>query len=285
LTRANLCRLAPLLLQGYGQGLAYILACAQVEAAAAAYEALALHEAVEAAVAIAARGNLLMEEVAPWTAFKKARPDARPLDALHAGRQGKWQRRLWSASRQGRLGTLCANEVDAPHRPGDRHRGGAPADKLFIKVRVRVVAGARACMCGLQGSEAEVGGRGAGGGGRAGDNISVRVRAGLQAYMICLQGSEAERAAAGLEMVAVLEAVRIVAILLAPVTPRLAARIHAALGLPEAGFGALRWRDAAWGGLAAGQAFGKPAPLFARLEGDFVCAEAAPAKALAGAAA
>ena len=49
---------------------------AQVEAAAAAYEDLALHEAVEAALAIAARGNLLMEEVAPWTAFKEVRPRA-----------------------------------------------------------------------------------------------------------------------------------------------------------------------------------------------------------------
>lgn len=48
----------------------------QVEAAAAAFEDLALHEAVEAALAIAARGNLLMEEVAPWTAFKRVRPRA-----------------------------------------------------------------------------------------------------------------------------------------------------------------------------------------------------------------
>jgi methionyl-tRNA synthetase len=43
----------------------------QVEAAACAYEELRLHEALEAALAIANRGNLYMEEVAPWTAFKK----------------------------------------------------------------------------------------------------------------------------------------------------------------------------------------------------------------------
>lgn len=45
----------------------------QVEAAAAAYEALALHEAVEAALAIAARGNLYMANAEPWTAFKKVK--------------------------------------------------------------------------------------------------------------------------------------------------------------------------------------------------------------------
>lgn len=99
-----------------------------------------------------------------------------------------------------------------------------------------------------------------------------------------VQGSEAEKAAAGLEMVAVLEAVRIVAVLLSPVVPRMARRIYAALGYPESAAEAMRWHDAAWGGLAAGQAFAKPAPLFVRLEGELVT-EAAPAKALAGAAA
>lgn len=42
-----------------------------MEAAAAAYEALALHEAVEAALAIAARGNLYMANAEPWSAYKK----------------------------------------------------------------------------------------------------------------------------------------------------------------------------------------------------------------------
>ncbi len=44
---------------------------AQVTAAAQAYEELRLHDALEAVVAIANRGNLYMEQVAPWTAFKK----------------------------------------------------------------------------------------------------------------------------------------------------------------------------------------------------------------------
>ena len=43
-------------------------------AAAGAYEELRLHDALEAVVAIAGRGNLYMEQVAPWTAFKKVRP-------------------------------------------------------------------------------------------------------------------------------------------------------------------------------------------------------------------
>ena len=42
-----------------------------MSAAADAYEELRMHDALEAALAIANRGNLYMEEVAPWTAFKK----------------------------------------------------------------------------------------------------------------------------------------------------------------------------------------------------------------------
>ena len=83
---------------------------------------------------------------------------------------------------------------------------------------------------------------------------------------------------------AVLEAARLVAVLLAPVTPALTARVLAQLGLPasEEAMAALRWEDAAaWGGLQAGQAVAeKPTPVFARLEGDFVT-EPAPQPAAA----
>ncbi|KAK9837446.1 hypothetical protein WJX81_003493 [Elliptochloris bilobata] len=143
-------------------------AAAQVEAAAAAYDGLALHEAVEAALAVAARGNLYMAKTEPWTAYKK--------------------------------------------------------------------------------------------------------------------GSDADKAAAGLNLVAVLEAARIVAVLLSPVTPRFAARMYDALGFEADAFNSLRWVDAAWGALPAGQDFPKPVPLFARIEGDTFVSEAAPAKALATAA-
>jgi hypothetical protein len=49
-----------------------------------------------------------------------------------------------------------------------------------------------------------------------------------------LQGSDEERQAAGEVLTAVLEAARIVAVLLSPVTPALSARIHSQLGLEGA---------------------------------------------------
>ena len=49
----------------------------QVAAAEAAYEAMRFHAAAAAILAIGTRGNLYMEEVAPWTAFKVA-----PMHAL-----------------------------------------------------------------------------------------------------------------------------------------------------------------------------------------------------------
>ena len=85
-----------------------------------------------------------------------------------------------------------------------------------------------------------------------------------------IQGSDEQKEAAALALVAVLEAVRIVAVLLTPVTPALSGRIHAALGYSPEEYGALRWADAAWGGLRAGQATPPPAPVFQRLEGKLV---------------
>ncbi len=64
-----------------------------------------------------------------------------------------------------------------------------------------------------------------------------------------------------------LEAVRIVAVLLAPVTPRLSKRIYEQLGLD---FRSVSWHDTAWGLLKPGEELPKPAPVFQRLEGDFV---------------
>ena len=43
----------------------------QAEKAAAAYSEFRIHDALEAALAISNKGNQYMEEVAPWTAFKK----------------------------------------------------------------------------------------------------------------------------------------------------------------------------------------------------------------------
>lgn len=92
-----------------------------------------------------------------------------------------------------------------------------------------------------------------------------------------MQGVEAEKEAAAAALVAVLEAVRIVAVIMCPVTPALSSRIYAGLGMTAEQYDGLRWEDAQWGGLPDMQVMPKPQPVFARLEGDFVT-EAAPGK-------
>ena len=77
-----------------------------------------------------------------------------------------------------------------------------------------------------------------------------------------------------------MEAVRVVAVMLLPVTPSLSERIYTQLGFSEEAFGALTWEDTQWGGIGQGHQVPKPKPVFARLEGDFVTTEA-PAKAAA----
>jgi methionyl-tRNA synthetase len=42
-----------------------------VPVVAGVYERMAFHEAAHGAVAISSRGNLYLQETAPWTAFKK----------------------------------------------------------------------------------------------------------------------------------------------------------------------------------------------------------------------
>lgn len=98
------------------------------------------------------------------------------------------------------------------------------------------------------------------------------------------KGSEEQKAEAAAVLAAVLEAVRVVAVLLSPVTPALSQRIYAQLGLGEERWRALSWQDTEWGALHKGHAFPEPLPVMQRLEGDFVCdptpeAAAAPAAA------
>jgi methionyl-tRNA synthetase len=83
------------------------------------------------------------------------------------------------------------------------------------------------------------------------------------------KGGDADKAAAGAALVAVLEAVRVTAVLLAPATPAFSARVFTQLGLPAAE-GGPAWAEAAWGGLQAGHAPAPPAPIFARLEGEWL---------------
>lgn len=82
------------------------------------------------------------------------------------------------------------------------------------------------------------------------------------------KGSDAEREAAGRVLVVVLEASRILAVALSPVTPALSARVYAQLGLGgEPLEGRVTWAaDTAWGGLTAGTQTADPAPVFARID-------------------
>ncbi|EFJ50750.1 hypothetical protein VOLCADRAFT_58186 [Volvox carteri f. nagariensis] len=101
------------------------------------------------------------------------------------------------------------------------------------------------------------------------------------------KGSDEEKAEAAAVLVAVLEAVRIVAVGLVALTPGLSRRIYSQLGFSEEQFQALSWADTAWGGLKAAHRTAEPAPVFVRLEapGEAEAAAEAAAKAKATAAA
>jgi methionyl-tRNA synthetase len=76
------------------------------------------------------------------------------------------------------------------------------------------------------------------------------------------------------DLYAVLEAARIVALLMAPLLPDLSERMLVQLGqsVPQSGADAAvagTWLDQlAWGGLVAGAALPEPSPVMARLELD-----------------
>lgn len=79
------------------------------------------------------------------------------------------------------------------------------------------------------------------------------------------QGGAASEAAAK-DLVIVLEAMRIIAVALSPVTPRLCLRIYEQLGYSADQFNAATWSDTRWGGLKGGQVMAQPKPVFARIE-------------------
>ncbi|CAO2826134.1 unnamed protein product [Amaranthus hypochondriacus] len=79
------------------------------------------------------------------------------------------------------------------------------------------------------------------------------------------QGGTAAEAAAK-DLVVILEAMRIIAIALMPVTPSLCWRIYSQLGFSEEEFNALTWNDTKWGGLKAGRIMPEAKPVFARIE-------------------
>ena len=66
--------------------------------------------------------------------------------------------------------------------------------------------------------------------------------------MTVLQGSAEDKEQAGLVLQEVLEAARIVAVMLSPVVPALARLIYLQLGYNDQQFETLTWQDAHWGG-------------------------------------
>ncbi|KAI3848981.1 hypothetical protein MKX03_001073 [Papaver bracteatum] len=69
-----------------------------------------------------------------------------------------------------------------------------------------------------------------------------------------------------LDLVVILEVVRIIAVALAPVTPSLCLRIYSQLGYSNNQFEAITWSDTRWGGLKGGQVMAQAIPIFARIE-------------------
>lgn len=77
-------------------------------------------------------------------------------------------------------------------------------------------------------------------------------------------GASSETAAK--ELVIILEAMRIIAIALSPITPSLCLRIYTQLGYTGDEFNAVTWVDTKWGGLKRGQVMAPPKPVFSRIE-------------------
>ncbi|XVF23860.1 hypothetical protein REPUB_Repub13aG0076100 [Reevesia pubescens] len=87
-----------------------------------------------------------------------------------------------------------------------------------------------------------------------------------QPWSLFKQGGGAASKAAAKDLVIILEAMRIIAIALSPVTPSLCRRIYAQLGYSEDQFNNLNWSETKWGGLKGGQVMAQPQPVFARIE-------------------
>ncbi|KAJ0752902.1 putative methionine--tRNA ligase [Helianthus annuus] len=93
-------------------------------------------------------------------------------------------------------------------------------------------------------------------------NLYIDARA---PWSLFKQGGESFDSAAK-DLVLILEAVRIIAVALSPVTPNLCLRIYRQLGYTDQQFHAATWSDTKWGGLKGGQVMAPPTPIFARIE-------------------
>lgn len=93
-------------------------------------------------------------------------------------------------------------------------------------------------------------------------NLYINERA---PWSLLKQGGDAFEAATK-DLVMILEAMRIIAIALSPITPSLCLRIYEQLGYSEEQFNAATWNETKWGGLKSGQVMAQPRPVFARIE-------------------
>lgn len=93
-------------------------------------------------------------------------------------------------------------------------------------------------------------------------NVYINERA---PWSLFKEGGAASEAAAK-DLVIVLEAMRIIAVALSPVTPSLCKKIYSQLGYSEDEFKALTWSETKWGGLKGGQIMAPPEPIFVRIE-------------------
>ncbi|KAG6514546.1 hypothetical protein ZIOFF_024909 [Zingiber officinale] len=79
-------------------------------------------------------------------------------------------------------------------------------------------------------------------------------------------GASSEMAAK--DLVIILEAMRIIAAALSPVTPSLCFRIYSQLGFSKEQFEAVTWDDTRWGELRAGRVMAEAKPVFAKMENN-----------------
>ncbi|XP_041994411.1 methionine--tRNA ligase, chloroplastic/mitochondrial-like isoform X3 [Salvia splendens] len=68
------------------------------------------------------------------------------------------------------------------------------------------------------------------------------------------------------DLIIVLEAMRIVAIALSPITPSLSSKIYTQLGYSEDQFSSITWSETRWGGLKQGHVTAPPKPVFSRID-------------------
>ena len=84
--------------------------------------------------------------------------------------------------------------------------------------------------------------------------------------MLCLEYSQDTFEEAADSLLIAMEAVRITAVLLKPITPSLSERIFVQLGYSDEEIASVSWENAKWGELGPSRKPSPPSPVFQRLE-------------------